>query len=61
MGAILQPRGVLAAQVVTVIKTAVAIGAGTNEDPNRYLYQYWSLEGELLAQNDPCQDSSGGG
>jgi hypothetical protein len=28
-------------------------GAGTAEDPIRIITQYWSLDGELLAERDP--------
>ncbi|WP_425539999.1 hypothetical protein [Microaceticoccus formicicus] len=40
------------AENVLVIRTIVTIGEGTEENPSRYCYQYWSLEGELLAERD---------
>lgn len=30
-------------------------GKGVSGDPIRRLTQYWSVEGELLAEVDPCQ------
>lgn len=42
-------------KVIQVIRTAHTEGAGTKEDPKRVVNSYWSLEGELLAVNDPAQ------
>lgn len=41
------------AKVIQVIQTMTTVGAGTSSDPNRVILQFWSLEGELLAVNDP--------
>ena len=48
---------VRSAEVIPVIKTLAVIGEGTDEDPVRHCYQYWSLESELLA----TVDTLGGG
>lgn len=48
-----RPRGTDSARVIQVIETKALCGAGTEEDPCRWLTQYWSLEGELLAERDP--------
>lgn len=47
-----RPRGTDNAKVIKVIKTESLIGRGTQEDPVRYIYQYWDFKGNLLAQND---------
>lgn len=49
-----RPRGTDSAQVIRVIETKSLRGEGTNEDMCRTVKQYWSLEGEFLAENDPC-------
>ena len=48
-----RPRGTDSAKVIQVIRTISRVGEGTEEDPNRFVTKYWSLEGELLAINDP--------
>ena len=50
-----RPRGTDSAQVIQVIKTESMRDEGTNEDMCRIVKQHWSLEGELLAENDPCE------
>lgn len=42
-------------EVIQVIRTVSFYGNGTEDNPNRYIYQYWSLEGQLLATIDPFQ------
>lgn len=43
------------ARVIEVIETEIEKrGEGTEEDPIRRLTQYWSLDGRLLAEFDPC-------
>lgn len=37
---------------VEVIHVEVARGNGTEENPVRIVHQYWSKEGNLLAEND---------
>lgn len=49
-----RPRGTDSAEVIKVIKTTVRRGAGTKEDMSRIVTQYWSLDGNFLAENDPC-------
>ena len=47
-------RGTDSAEVIRVIKTTALRGAGTKDDLSRIVTQYWSLEGEFLAEHDPC-------
>jgi hypothetical protein len=42
------------AKVIQVIEVEVKRGKGIEDDPIRGVMQYWSLEGELLAESDPC-------
>jgi hypothetical protein len=45
------------ARVIEVIETStLRRGKGTDESPIRIVRQYWSLDGELLAEHDPCPD-----
>jgi len=37
----------------TVIEILSVYGEGTEADPSRIVTEYWSMEGELLARNDP--------
>ena len=39
-------------KIISVIETKTKVGNGTEEDPNRFLFQYWSLHGALLATRD---------
>ena len=48
----IRPRGTEAARVVTVIETEAVAGYGTPGDPGYMLKQYWSLDGELLADSN---------
>ena len=41
------------AKLVEVIEVRVAVGQGTEKDPNRITTEYWSKEGKLLAVADP--------
>lgn len=51
-----RPRGTDAARIISVIETKSLRGKGENEaDMCRTVTQYWSLEGELLAEQDPCE------
>lgn len=50
-----RPRGTDSAKIISVIETESIAGYGTEEDPVRPVKQYWSMSGELLATNDPCQ------
>ena len=40
-------------KVVEVVQVVTTKGNGTDEDPNRVITEYWSLDGELLAVVDP--------
>ncbi len=50
-------RGTDNAKVIKVIKTESLIGRGTQEDPARYIYQYWDFKGNLIASHDSLQDN----
>ena len=50
-----RPRGTDSAKVIQVIETKALAGRGTYDEPCRTVTQYWNLEGELLAVNDPCR------
>ena len=41
------------ARVTEVIRTSTPEGKGTEADPLRRVVRYWSLDGDLLATNDP--------
>jgi hypothetical protein len=46
--------------VMQVIRTTNATrGNGTEASPFRRITQYWSMDGELLAERDPCPASAG--
>ena len=47
-----RPRGTDKAKVIKVIQTKSILGKGTEEDPVRYIYQYWDFKGKLLAEKD---------
>jgi hypothetical protein len=47
------------ARVVQVIETTLTRRGDGADTPIRIVHQYWSLEGELLAERDPCPDSAG--
>lgn len=49
-----RPSGTDSAKVIQVIETKSNRGKGTLNDLSRQVVQYWSLEGELLAEKDPC-------
>ena len=49
------PRGTDSARVVSVIETRALRGTGTEKDKCRIVIQYWDFEGNLLAENDPCE------
>ncbi len=53
-----RPRGTDSARIIPVIETTALIGTGDSEnDKCRIIRQYWSMQGELLAENDPCKDT----
>lgn len=49
-----RPRGTDSAKVIQVIETKSIRGAGTEKDLSREVTQYWSLDGKILAEHDPC-------
>lgn len=51
-----RPRGTDEARVIQVIQTKALLGSGTEEDPTRYLFQYWDLDGRLLASCDEWKE-----
>lgn len=44
------------ARVISVIETVFNAGTGTEKDPNRFITQYWSLDGNLLATRDELSE-----
>jgi hypothetical protein len=45
------------AEVLQVIRTTLELrGSGTKESPMRRITQYWTLNGELLAEVDPLPE-----
>ncbi len=52
-----RPRGTDSAKVISVICTESLMGRGIEGDALRMVTQYWSLDGELLAVNDPEDNS----
>ena len=51
-------KELLESKVKQIIQTKCVTGSGkTNEDPVRYIYQYWDFEGNLLAEHDTLKDS----
>ncbi|MDE7445830.1 MAG: carboxypeptidase [Lachnospiraceae bacterium] len=50
-----RPRGTDSARIIPVIETSSLRGTGLSEDDKcREVKQYWDLNGNLLAENDPC-------
>lgn len=41
------------AKVIQVIEVETGRGKGTEDDVMRRVIQYWTLDGELLAEHDP--------
>lgn len=41
------------AEVIQVIRTTLLRRGDGKEDPIRIIEQFWSLDGQLLAENDP--------
>lgn len=49
------------AEVIQVIRTKLLRrGKGKDYDPIRIIEQFWSLDGKLLAENDPYKKESEG-
>ena len=51
-----RPNGVTEAKVIQVIETSATRGLGTEKDPARVVAQYWDLDGNFLAEMDPCEE-----
>ena len=51
-----EPRGTDKAEIIKVIKTTSILGKGTEENPVRYIYQYWDFGGNLLAEHDTLDE-----
>lgn len=45
-------------KLIEVIQAYVTQGRGTPDNPYRTVTQFWSKDGELLAENDPHPSSS---
>jgi hypothetical protein len=45
----------VSAKLIQVIEVSTTRGTGTQLDPVRTVTQYWSTDGELLAERDPEQ------
>lgn len=39
-------------KIIEVIEVVITCGSGTETDPNRFVTEYWSKEGALLAVRD---------
>ncbi len=46
----------MSARLIQVIETTLATRGDGKETPYRHIKQYWSLEGELLAEVDPMAE-----
>lgn len=56
----INPNGsVRSVEEITVIEVVSVIGEGTEEDPARYLNQYWRKDGKLLAEYDTINSAKG--
>ncbi len=49
-------NGVKEAKIIQAIETKATRGLGTEKDPARVVTQYWDFDGNLLAENDPCEE-----
>ena len=55
---IIYPNGTGSAKVILVIETKSPRGSGRDGQISRMVTEYWSLDGEKLAEVDPCEDIS---
>lgn len=53
-----EPETTRSAKIVEVIETVSTRGNGV-DTPVREVVQYWSKEGVLLAEQDPCKGEGG--
>lgn len=51
----IEPETTRSAEVISVIKTVSTRGNGV-DSVFREVIQYWSLDGKLLAESDPCPE-----
>lgn len=52
-----EPMGMDGARAIAVIETTIARrGKGVEGDPIRLITQYWSMDGQLLAERDPAKE-----
>ena len=47
------PQETKSARVIQVIETVFLAGDGTDTNPVYEVHQYWTLDSDLLAKNDP--------
>jgi len=45
-------------KIIELIYTEDRRGRGTEEDPSRYVYQLWTKDGKLVAEDDPFAEKS---
>lgn len=50
---------VFGARVISVIETMLELRGDGKTDPYRRIIQYWSLDGQLLAEVDPNEQMTG--
>lgn len=53
-----RPKVVDSAKVIQVVETKALRGNGTEGAPFRYVIQYWSFDGCLLAEKDPKENQT---
>ncbi len=46
----------MSAKLIEVIRDEICRGKGDDGDPMRTVIQFWSIDGVLLAENDPRKD-----
>lgn len=51
----MEKRPIESLRFVEVIELKVVRGNGTPDDLSRVVTQYWSKDGKLLAEHDPCE------
>jgi len=52
-----QPANIFGCRVIQVIESTLELrGSGTSVNPYRRIHQYYTLDGELLAEVDPKED-----
>ena len=50
---------VKSAKVTEIIQVTISAGSGTENDPNRFVIEFWSKDGKLLAVSDPYVTACG--